>query len=47
MDGVPHKLDWGVRYRDRYRREAGAWRIAHRELRLVWEQDLPLTGGGA
>lgn len=43
-DGRPHKLDWGVRYQDRYRRESGGWRIAHRELRVVWEQELPLTG---
>ena len=41
-EGVPHKLDWGIRYRDRYRREAGTWRIARRELHLVWTQDLPL-----
>lgn len=40
--GVPHKLDWGIRYSDRYRREAGVWRIARRELRVVWEQELPL-----
>lgn len=42
VDGQPRKLDWGIRYRDRYRREAGGWRIAHRELRLVWEQDAAL-----
>lgn len=41
-DGVPHKLDWGVRYRDAYRRDGGVWRIQRRELVLVWEQDLPL-----
>jgi hypothetical protein len=42
VEGVPYKLDWGVRYGDRYRREAGVWRIARRELNVVWEQDLPL-----
>ena len=46
VDGVPHKLDWGIRYRDRYRRERGCWRIARRELDVVWEQDLPLRAGG-
>lgn len=44
VDGVPHKLDWGIRYSDRYRRESGRWRIARRELRVIWEQDLPLQG---
>lgn len=42
VEGRPRKLDWGIRYRDRYRRESGGWRIAHRELRLVWEQEGPL-----
>ena len=39
-DGVPHKLDWGIRYKDHYRREASGWKIARRELVLVWQQDL-------
>ena len=47
VDGVPYKLDWGVRYGDRYRRDAGVWRIARRELRVVWEQDLPLRPVGS
>ncbi len=37
------KLDWGIRYRDRYRRTASGWRIANRELRRVWEQRAPLS----
>jgi len=41
-DGRPHKLDWGIRYKDRYRRDAAGWRIARRELVLVWSQELPL-----
>lgn len=41
-DGRPTKLDWGIRYQDRYRRGAAGWRITRRELRLVWEQELPL-----
>ncbi len=44
-DGRPYKLDWGIRYRDRYRRLPGGWRIASRELRVVWEQELPLRLG--
>ncbi len=46
-DGVTHKLDWGIRYRDRYERDGGTWRIARRELRVVWEQELPLRLGSA
>lgn len=45
VEGVAHKLDWGVRYNDEYRREARGWRISRRELQLVWQQDLPLGGG--
>ena len=41
-DGRPFKLDWGIRYRDRYRRGPEGWRIARRELSVVWEQELPL-----
>jgi len=43
-DGQARKLDWGIRYQDRYRRVDGAWRIARRELIVDWEQDLPLSG---
>ena len=44
-DGRPVKLDWGIRYQDRYRRGAdGAWRLARRELIVDWEQELPLSG---
>ena len=42
--GAARKLDMGVRYQDQYRREAGAWRLARRELVLDWTQDLPLVG---
>jgi ketosteroid isomerase-like protein len=41
-EGRPYKLDWGIRYQDRYRREGGGWRIARRELHVIWEKDLPL-----
>ncbi len=44
-DGRPHKLSWGIRYQDRFVREAGAWRYARRELLLDWAQDLPLEQG--
>ena len=43
-DGRSFKLDWGIRYQDRYRRgKDGAWRIARRELIVDWEQELPLS----
>lgn len=42
-DGVPFKLDMGIRYEDRYVREAGDWKIAERVLNLIWQQELPLT----
>ncbi|MEZ4334022.1 MAG: nuclear transport factor 2 family protein [Myxococcota bacterium] len=41
-EGVAYKLDMGIRYDDRYVRTAGGWRIAHRVLNLIWQQDLPL-----
>ena len=41
-DGVPFKLDMGIRYEDRYERGAAGWRIAERILNLIWQQDLPL-----
>jgi len=43
-DGQTFKLDWGIRYQDRYRRCAdGAWRFTRRELIVDWEQELPLS----
>jgi hypothetical protein len=41
-EGIAYKLDMGIRYEDRYVRTAGGWRIAHRVLNLIWQQDLPL-----
>jgi hypothetical protein len=46
-EGRPRKLDWGIRYQDRFRREAGVWRFARRELLVDWEQDLPLEAPAA
>ncbi len=44
VDGVPRKLDWGIRYQDRYVRREGEWRIAARTLLVDWTQDLPQKG---
>ena len=41
-DGVPYKLDMGIRYDDRYVRTADGWRLSRRTLNLIWQQDLPL-----
>ncbi|MHC5348840.1 nuclear transport factor 2 family protein [Metapseudomonas furukawaii] len=43
-DTGTRKLDWGIRYRDRFACIDGLWRITRRELLLDWSQDLPLQG---
>ena len=35
-DGRTTILTWAIRYQDRWRREAGQWRFAHRALVLDW-----------
>ena len=35
-DGTWSKLDWAIRYQDRYRREAGVWRYRSRTLIVEW-----------
>jgi len=43
-DGEARKLDWGIRYQDRYQRGSdGTWRFSRRELIVDWEQELPLS----
>jgi len=46
-EGVPYKLDMGIRYDDHYLRTAEGWRIQNRVLNCIWQQDLPLELGGA
>lgn len=41
--GGSERIDWGIRYQDRYRREAAGWRVERRELRIVWSQRRPLA----
>jgi hypothetical protein len=43
-EGINRKLDWGIRYRDRFACIDGVWHITGRELLLDWSQDLPLQG---
>ncbi len=45
VDGVTRKLDWGIRYLDRFACIDGLWHITRRELLLDWSQDLSLQGG--
>ncbi|WP_044871851.1 nuclear transport factor 2 family protein [Pseudomonas sp. LFM046] len=44
VEGVTRKLDWGIRYLDRFACIDGLWHITRRELLLEWSQDLPLQG---
>ena len=37
-DGRTTILTWTIRYQDRWRREAGQWRFAHRALVLDWTE---------
>ena len=41
-EGVPFKLDMGIRYEDHYRREANGWVIENRFFNMVWETDMPM-----
>ncbi|MNU06768.1 hypothetical protein D3C72_2520800 [compost metagenome] len=43
-EGIERKLDWGIRYRDRFACMDGIWHFTCRELLLDWSQDLPLRG---
>lgn len=43
--GVPFKLDMGIRYEDRYAREANGWVIQRRFFNMVWETDTPMRVG--
>lgn len=42
VDGVPFKLDMGIRYEDQYARQANGWVIVRRFFNMVWETDTPM-----
>ena len=46
-DGVHRRLDWGIRYQDKFVRKNGAWRFSHRRLIVEWEQitEVKMVGG--
>ena len=41
-EGVPFKLDMGIRYDDQYTRGPGGWVITRRFFNMVWETDTPM-----
>lgn len=42
VEGVPFKLDMGIRYQDEYVRGAEGWVIQKRIFKLIWETDQPM-----
>lgn len=42
IDGIPFKLDMGIRYEDTYTRQGGIWVIQRRQFHMVWETDTPM-----
>ena len=42
VDGVPFRLDMGIRYLDAYARQGEEWVITRRDFVMVWESDQPL-----
>jgi hypothetical protein len=44
-DGEKRRLDWGLRYQDRFACVAGTWRFTRRTLLLDWTNDAALQEG--
>ena len=42
VDGIPFKLDMGIRYEDDYTRQGVLWVIQRRFFHMVWETDTPM-----
>lgn len=42
VDGIPFKLDMGIRYQDEYMRHGDIWVIQRRTFHMVWETDTPM-----
>ena len=42
VDGIPFKLDMGIRYQDEYARQGDIWVIQRRTFHMVWETDTPM-----
>ncbi len=43
QDGVYTRLDWAIRYQDKYVRRDGVWLYAHRRLLVEWTELSPVT----
>ena len=41
-EGVPHKMEMGIRYKDKITLHEGTYKYSSRYLDVVWQQDLPL-----
>jgi hypothetical protein len=42
-EGVPHKMEMGIRYKDKISAVGDTYKYTERYLDVIWEQDLPLT----
>ena len=43
VDGVYTRLDWAIRYQDKYVRRNGAWLYSHRRLLVEWTEVTPVA----
>jgi uncharacterized protein (TIGR02246 family) len=43
QDGQYTRLDWAIRYQDKYVRRNGKWLFAHRQLLVEWTEVSPVT----
>jgi hypothetical protein len=43
VDGVYTRLDWAIRYQDKYVRRNGTWLYTHRRLLVEWTEVSPVT----
>tara|TARA_B110000263_G_C15279468_1_gene497602 strand:+ start:610 stop:1035 length:426 start_codon:yes stop_codon:yes gene_type:complete len=39
IEAICNKLDWGIIYKDKLKKEQGYWKICRRELNLLWEKN--------
>jgi hypothetical protein len=42
-DGVYTRLDWAIRYQDKYVHQNGIWLYTHRQLLVEWTELSPVT----
>jgi hypothetical protein len=44
VDGVYQRLDWAIRYQDKYRRIDGEWKFTYRKLLIDWQTTVTVDG---